>query len=56
MLKHFDWPERKVEAMREASFGYQDLKKMEYEVSSYECDLRQPCAAALKKMLALLEK
>ena len=56
MLKHFDWPERKVEAMREAAFGYQDLKKPEYEVSSYECDLHHPYAAALKKTLALMEK
>ncbi|XP_057841601.2 protein CHUP1, chloroplastic [Cryptomeria japonica] len=56
VLKHFDWPERKADAMREAAFGYQDLKKLELEVSSYEDDIRQPCAAALKKMLALLEK
>lgn len=56
VLKHFDWPERKADAMREAAFGYRDLKKLECEVSSYECDLRQPCAAALKKALALLEK
>ena len=56
MLKHFDWPERKDDAMREAAFGYRDFKKLEYEVPSYECDLRQPCAATLKKMLALLEK
>ena len=56
MLKHFDWPEWKADAMREAAFGYQDFKKLDYEVSSYECDLRQPCATALKKMLALLEK
>ena len=42
--------------MREVSFGYRDFKKLEYEVSSYECYLRQPCAATLKKKLALLEK
>eukprot|EP01018_Ginkgo_biloba_P000867 Gb_08786 [translate_table: standard] len=56
VLKHFDWPERKADAMREAAFGYCDLKKLESEVSSYKDDLRQPCDVALKKMLALLEK
>ncbi|KAH9309497.1 hypothetical protein KI387_037408, partial [Taxus chinensis] len=56
VLKHFDWPERKADALREAAFGYCDLKKLEIEVSSYEDDLRQPCDVALKKMLALLEK
>eukprot|EP01018_Ginkgo_biloba_P030332 Gb_27643 [translate_table: standard] len=56
VLKHFDWPERKADAMREAAFGYRDLKKLESEVSSYEDDLHQPCDIALKKMLALLEK
>ena len=42
--------------MWEATFGYRDLKILEYEVSSYECDLHQPCAAALKMTLYLLEK
>lgn len=56
VLKHFDWPEKKADILREASFGYQDLKKLEYEVSSYKDDPRLPCDIALKKMVALSEK
>lgn len=56
VLKHFDWPEKKADIMREAAFGYQDAKKLESEVSQYEDDLRQPCDVALKKMTVLLEK
>ncbi|PNX91910.1 hypothetical protein L195_g015035, partial [Trifolium pratense] len=56
VLKHFDWPEKKADTLREASFGYQDLKKLESEVSSYKDDPRLPCDIALKKMVALSEK
>ena len=42
--------------MQEVTFGYRDLKKLECDVSSYECDLRQLCVVALKKELALMEK
>ncbi|CAL5206186.1 unnamed protein product [Lathyrus oleraceus] len=56
VLKHFDWPEKKADTLREASFGYQDLKKLECEVSSYKDDPRLPCDIALKKMVALSEK
>lgn len=56
MLKHFDWPEQKADALREAAFGYFDLKKLETEASSFHDDARQPCGLAFKKMLALLEK
>ncbi|XP_010925699.1 protein INCREASED PETAL GROWTH ANISOTROPY 1 isoform X2 [Elaeis guineensis] len=56
VLKHFDWPEQKADAMREAAFGYCDLKKLESEASSFRDDPRQSCASALKKMQALLEK
>ncbi|XP_008783905.2 protein CHUP1, chloroplastic-like [Phoenix dactylifera] len=56
VLKHFDWPEHKADAMREAAFGYCDLKKLESEASSFRDDPRQPCASALKKMQSLLEK
>uniref|UniRef100_A0ACD5VL30 Uncharacterized protein n=1 Tax=Avena sativa TaxID=4498 RepID=A0ACD5VL30_AVESA len=56
VLKHFDWPEQKADALREAAFGYCDLKKLEGEASSFRDDARQPCAAALKKMQALFEK
>lgn len=56
VLKHFNWPEQKADTLREAAFGYCDLKKLESEVSSFHDDRRQPCGSALKKMQALYEK
>lgn len=56
VLKHFDWPEQKADALREAAFGYCDLKKVESEALLFRDDPRQPCGPALKKMQALLEK
>ncbi|OIV93226.1 hypothetical protein TanjilG_27405 [Lupinus angustifolius] len=56
VLKHFDWPEQKADALREAAFAYCDMKKLESEASSFRDDPRQPCGTALKKMQALLEK
>lgn len=56
VLKHFDWPEGKADALREAAFEYQDLAKLEKQVSSYEDDPSIPCEKALKKMYSLLEK
>ncbi|PPD96066.1 hypothetical protein GOBAR_DD06913 [Gossypium barbadense] len=56
VLKHFDWPEGKADALREAAFEYQDLMKLEKLVSSFVDDPNLPCEAALKKMYKLLEK
>nr|XP_004295574.2 PREDICTED: protein CHUP1, chloroplastic [Fragaria vesca subsp. vesca] len=56
VLKHFDWPEKKADALREAAFGYCDLKKLQTEASSFPDHSRQPCGPTLKKMQALLEK
>ncbi|MED6195223.1 hypothetical protein PIB30_035920 [Stylosanthes scabra] len=56
VLKHFEWPEQKADALREAAFGYCDLKKLEHEASSFRDDPRQPCGPALKKMQALFDK
>ncbi|XP_060193316.1 protein INCREASED PETAL GROWTH ANISOTROPY 1 [Lycium barbarum] len=56
VLKHFEWPEQKADALREAAFGYCDLKKLESEASSFRDNPRQPCGTALKKMQALFEK
>ncbi|KAJ1694968.1 hypothetical protein LUZ63_011666 [Rhynchospora breviuscula] len=56
VLKHFDWPEKKADSLREAAFGYCDLKKLETEVSNYEDDPRLPRDVALKKMVSLSEK
>ncbi|XP_006663710.3 protein CHUP1, chloroplastic-like [Oryza brachyantha] len=56
VLKHFDWPENKADALREAAFEYQDLLKLEHKVSSFTDDPKLPCEDALKKMYSLLEK
>ncbi|KAH7297909.1 hypothetical protein KP509_25G018000 [Ceratopteris richardii] len=56
VLKHFDWPESKADALREAAFEYQDLKKLEEEVANFRDDPQLQCERALKRMLALLEK
>lgn len=56
VLKHFNWPERKADALREAAFEYRDLKRLELEVSSFEDDASLPCEASLKKIEGLLDK
>ncbi|KAK7268362.1 hypothetical protein RIF29_21060 [Crotalaria pallida] len=56
VLKHFDWPEGKADALREASFEYQDLVKLEKQVSTFSDDPKLSCEAALQKMYLLLEK
>ncbi|KAJ8760408.1 hypothetical protein K2173_015075 [Erythroxylum novogranatense] len=56
VLKHFEWPESKADALREAAFEYQDLMKLEKQVSCFVDDPNLPCEAALKRMYKLLEK
>ncbi|MCL7045069.1 hypothetical protein MKW94_029865 [Papaver nudicaule] len=58
VLKHFEWPEKKEDALREAAFAYGDFKKMvELEASNFvDSDIKLPCAAALKKIQTSLEK
>ncbi|XP_011021524.1 PREDICTED: protein CHUP1, chloroplastic-like isoform X2 [Populus euphratica] len=56
VLKHFDWPESKADALREAAFEYQDLMKLERQVTSFVDDPNLACEAALKRMYKLLEK
>ncbi|GAB4828920.1 hypothetical protein Ancab_018581 [Ancistrocladus abbreviatus] len=56
VLKHFDWPEGKADALREAAFEYQDLLKLEKQVSFFEDDPRVPWETAPKKVYSLLEK
>ncbi|KAK1416171.1 hypothetical protein QVD17_31959 [Tagetes erecta] len=56
VLKHFDWPEGKADALREAAFEYQDLMKLESQVTNFVDDPNLSCEAALKKMYKLLEK
>ncbi|KAL7210756.1 hypothetical protein ACSBR1_032163 [Camellia fascicularis] len=56
VLKHFNWPEKKADAMREAAVEYRGLKLLESEVSSYKDDASVPCGVSLKKMAGLLDK
>lgn len=56
VLKHFDWPEGKADALREAAFEYQDLLKLEKQVTTFVDDPTLSCEPALKKMYKLLEK
>ncbi|KAA8528151.1 hypothetical protein F0562_035598 [Nyssa sinensis] len=56
VLKHFKWPERKADAMREAAIEYRGLKLLESEVSSYKDNASIPCGVALRKMAGLLDK
>ncbi|KAL2474138.1 protein CHUP1 [Forsythia ovata] len=56
VLKHFNWPEKKADTLREAAFGYRDLKKLEQEVMNFQDDPRMPCDIALKKMVSLSER
>lgn len=56
MLKHFQWPEQKADTLREAAFGFSDLKKLESEASSFRDDPRQLFVSALKRMQTLFEK
>ncbi|XP_039072273.1 protein CHUP1, chloroplastic-like [Hibiscus syriacus] len=56
VLKHFKWPERKTDVMREAAIEYRDLKLLETEISSYKDDANIPCGIALKRMAVLLDK
>lgn len=56
VLRHFKWPEKKADAMREAAVEYRSLKLLENEVSSYKDDSDIPCGVALKKMAGLLDK
>lgn len=55
-MKHFNWPEKKADTLREAAFGYRDVKRLESEVCNYKDDPLLPCDVALKKIVALSEK
>ncbi|KAF7043183.1 hypothetical protein CFC21_052582 [Triticum aestivum] len=58
VLKHFSWPERKADALREAAFEYRDLKCVVTEISSLNADDGSPtsCEATLRKISSLLDK
>ncbi|XP_074584215.1 INCREASED PETAL GROWTH ANISOTROPY 1-like protein 2 isoform X2 [Curcuma longa] len=56
VLKHFDWPEKKADALREAAVEFRDLKQLEAQVSSLKDDSSLPCETTLKKISNLLDK
>lgn len=56
VLKHFSWPERKADALREAAFEYRDLNRLLVEISSFQDNLSLSFEATLKKITALLDK
>uniref|UniRef100_A0A1D1YCI3 Protein CHUP1, chloroplastic n=1 Tax=Anthurium amnicola TaxID=1678845 RepID=A0A1D1YCI3_9ARAE len=56
VLKHFSWPEKKADALREAAVEYRDLKRLETEILSFEDDASMPCETALKKIANLQDK
>ncbi|XP_039689999.1 protein CHUP1, chloroplastic isoform X2 [Medicago truncatula] len=57
VLKHFpQWPEQKVDALREAACNYRELKNLESEVSSYEDNPKEPISMALKRIQALQDR
>ncbi|KAJ0980026.1 hypothetical protein J5N97_015500 [Dioscorea zingiberensis] len=56
VLKHFNWPEKKADALREAAFEYRDLKRLALESASFEDDASTSCEATLKKITNLLDK
>lgn len=56
VLKHFKWPEKKADAMREAAIEYRSLQILEKEISSYSDDSTIPYCMALKRMASLLDK
>lgn len=57
VLKHFSWPERKADALREAAFEYRDLNHVLTEISSLsDDDNPTSCEATLRKTSSLLDK
>ncbi|KAK2643513.1 hypothetical protein Ddye_025276 [Dipteronia dyeriana] len=57
VLKHFqNWPERKVDALREAACNYRDLKGLEFEVSGFQDNLKEGLVQATRKMQALQDR
>ncbi|CAI9090855.1 OLC1v1025723C1 [Oldenlandia corymbosa var. corymbosa] len=56
VLKHFEWPEKKADTLREAAFGYRDLKNLQHEIEHYRDDPHLSCDAALRKLVSLSEK
>jgi hypothetical protein len=56
VLKHFDWPQGKVDALREAAFEYLDLTKLQEELSLFEDTPQLHYEEMFKNVLTLFEK
>lgn len=56
MLKHFDWPEKRADALREAAVEFRDLKQLEAHIHSLKDDSSLSCEVTLKKISNLLDK
>lgn len=56
VLKHFDWPEKRADALRDAAARYQGLLQLEKQISSFADDRALHRDAALGKMYSLFEK
>ncbi|XP_024526674.1 protein CHUP1, chloroplastic [Selaginella moellendorffii] len=56
VLKHFNWPEAKADALRESAFQYRDLRKLELELASFEDDYGMKRDPALNRMQTVMER
>nr|CAB3477746.1 unnamed protein product [Digitaria exilis] len=56
VLKHFDWPEKRADALRDAAARYNGLLQLEKRISSFVDDRALHRDAALGKMFSLFEK
>ncbi|KAL0903231.1 hypothetical protein M5K25_027592 [Dendrobium thyrsiflorum] len=56
VLKHFTWPEKKADALREAAVEYREIKQLYTEVSSFTDDASLTCEIILRKIANLVER
>ncbi|KAH0461032.1 hypothetical protein IEQ34_008607 [Dendrobium chrysotoxum] len=56
VLKHFTWPEKKADALREAAVEYREIKQLYAEVSSFTDDASLTCEIILRKIANLVER
>ncbi|KAM0865553.1 hypothetical protein ACQ4PT_043194 [Festuca glaucescens] len=56
VLKHFDWPERRADALRDAAAKHEWLIQLDKQISSFVDDRALHRDAALGKMYSLFEK
>jgi hypothetical protein len=56
VLKHFQWPEKRADALRDAAARHQWLVQLDKQISSFVDDRALQHDAALGKMYSLFEK